>query len=176
MNSSIQQTKDSAFKANGRFGRLSFAAWNLLLAIFILALFILASIFFQSSEQSDSIYSGIFFFSVVIYALGIYFSFVFIIRRLHDKNQSGWLSLLVLLPIANLILIIYLLCAKGDPSLNRYGNPRLTVGWEKVLGWIYIICIPVTFVLGILAAISIPAYQDYVERSKQIQIEQNHQQ
>lgn len=33
------------------------------------------------------------------------------IRRLHDLGHSGWLSLLLLIPLVNLILIIYLLFA-----------------------------------------------------------------
>ena len=102
----------------------------------------------------------------------IFFSFIFAIRRLHDKNLNGWLSLLLLVPLINFFFCIYLSCAKGDIDSNNYGNPRITLGWEKILAWIYIICVPLV-TIGVLAAIAIPAYQDYVERVQQMQLEQN---
>ena len=71
--------------------------------------------------------------AIIIYIALIYFSFIFIIRRLHDKNQSGWLSLLMFIPLVNLFFFIYLSCAKGDTGANNYGAPRITQGWEKVL-------------------------------------------
>ncbi len=43
---------------------------------------------------------------VLIYGVAIYFSVIFLIRRLHDRNHNGWLSLLTLLifvPVVNLV-------------------------------------------------------------------------
>ena len=99
----------------------------------------------------------------------LYFSFVFTIRRLHDRNHTGWLSLLILVPLLNLIFILYLIFAKGDDRSNQYGPRRTTKAWEKVLGLIYVLIFPI----GILAAIAIPAYQDYVTRAQQAQMEQS---
>ena len=42
------------------------------------------------------------------------------VRRLHDTDRSGWLALLNLIPIVNLILI-YFYCQKGSSGINRYG-------------------------------------------------------
>ena len=99
----------------------------------------------------------------------IFFSFIFAIRRLHDKNQSGWLSLIMLVPLINLFFFVYLSCAKGDAGTNNYGAPRVTKGWEKVLGWIYIILIPIGTIL--IAVSAIPAYQSYIERAQLQQLE-----
>lgn len=43
-------------------------------------------------------------------------------RRLHDSGKSGWLLLLMLVPLVN-ILGFGLLCVHGTPFPNHYGAP-----------------------------------------------------
>jgi hypothetical protein len=69
-------------------------------------------------------------------------------------------------------MMLYLSMAKGDADENQFGPPRQTQTWEKILGWIYILICPI----GILLAIAIPAYSDYVQRAHQSQIEMQQQQ
>jgi len=84
------------------------------------------------------------------------------VQRLHDLNKSGWMILLLLVPLANIILGLYMLFAKGNPEANNYGNPPPpNKTWNKVLG----LAMPVLFVLGMVAAIAIPAYVDYTGRA-----------
>jgi uncharacterized membrane protein YhaH (DUF805 family) len=48
-----------------------------------------------------------------------------IVRRLHDAACSGWLSLLMAVPFANIILVILLSFNSGTVGQNRYGpDPR----------------------------------------------------
>lgn len=44
------------------------------------------------------------------------------IRRLHDINKSGWWIILKLIPIANLLLL-YWLIIRGDSKINTFGSP-----------------------------------------------------
>lgn len=47
------------------------------------------------------------------------------VRRLHDTGRSGWWLLLTLIPIAGLIVLIFLIFA-GEGAENDYGiNPKL---------------------------------------------------
>ncbi len=46
------------------------------------------------------------------------------VRRLHDKDKSGWWLLLCLVPILGLILIVWF-CQKGTEGSNSYGNDPL---------------------------------------------------
>ncbi len=49
------------------------------------------------------------------------------VRRLHDQDKSGWLMLLGLIPIANLVLLVFMFLegTKGD---NKYGpDPKAGV-------------------------------------------------
>lgn len=45
------------------------------------------------------------------------------IRRWHDLDQSGWLTLLVLVPFAGLISSLLLLVLPGTNGKNAYGHP-----------------------------------------------------
>ena len=42
------------------------------------------------------------------------------IRRLHDTNKSGWMYLLVLIPVVNFYILV-LMCFDSDEGENDYG-------------------------------------------------------
>lgn len=169
-NQPIQQ--DSPFKANGRFGRLSYAAWTLLFSlVIVIAVLIVAFTFgLTNSEDLSGLSTAGMIVLGIVYIACIYVSFIFTIRRLHDRNNTGWLSLLMLIPAVNFIFMIYLFAAKGTEGTNDYGPQRPTLGWERVLGWIYIVIIPLVFVFGVIAGIMVPSYQSYIEKSESIEI------
>ena len=48
-----------------------------------------------------------------------------VIRRWHDLGKSGWFTLLLLIPLVNLIVAIYLWVKKGDEGPNQYGDDPL---------------------------------------------------
>lgn len=100
---------------------------------------------------------------LVIASIGlVVLGFMLTIQRCHDFNVSGWLSLLMLVPLANLVFLFI----PGSDGPNRYGppTPPNTVG-VLIAAWL----IPVVFIVGILAAIAIPAYQDAAKRAGQAQ-------
>jgi uncharacterized membrane protein YhaH (DUF805 family) len=78
---------------------------------------------------------------------------IFTIRRAHDLNKSGWLVLIVIIPLA----ILYFLIAKGDQGANRFAGFRPTRPWETVLGYIGI-GLFVLMIVGVIAAVAIPAF------------------
>ena len=53
---------------------------------------------------------------------GIWFTIAQDVKRLHDVDKSGWLIILLLIPIINFILGLYMLFADGTVGPNRYGN------------------------------------------------------
>lgn len=167
------QTSESALSPSGRFGRLSYLGWNMLMSFSILIIIGIIAAFSPGLLADPTTMTGSSMLATVLigiaYIVLLYFSFVFTIRRLHDRNHIGWLSLLILVPGINLVFILYLIFAKGDDRSNQYGPRRNTKGWEKVLAWIYILIFPLAF----LAAIALPAYQDYVTRAQQAQMEQS---
>jgi uncharacterized membrane protein YhaH (DUF805 family) len=85
-------------------------------------------------------------------------SALFLIKRAHDMDWSGWTALIGLIPLVGLIFVF----KRGSPGPNRYGlpPPPNTLG-VKILAMVF----PFVVVLGIAAAIAIPAYQGYKARA-----------
>lgn len=96
------------------------------------------------------------------YLATMVFSILAAIKRAHDMDWSGWMVLLTLIPFVGLIWVF----KSGTQGSNRFGAPPPpnTAG-IKVAG----IVLPVLFIVGVMAAIAIPAYQDYVERAQGVQ-------
>jgi type IV pilus assembly protein PilA len=82
------------------------------------------------------------------------------IQRAHDMNSTGWLSLIIFVPLAAFVFWF----VPGSRGENDYGKPPP----PNSTGAILLACLPLPmfFVVGILAAVSIPAYQDYSIRAQ----------
>ncbi|EJO34319.1 DUF805 domain-containing protein [Acinetobacter radioresistens] len=145
---------DHPLSMRGRFSRLSYIGWNGLLnciAFFILVIFslLMGSFNMQSTPQSYSI-TGMWdqlasIGLLILTLLYTYFNLVLIVRRLHDRNHSGWWALLLFLPLVNFLFMIYLLFAAGDAGINRFGHPRRTLLWEKTVAWLLIALVILSF-------------------------------
>lgn len=153
------------FSARGRIGRVRYLAYSFgFLMAGILALVavmgIIATVVGTTAAMAVYI-AGIIGLMVV--------SVLFGIQRLHDLDKSGWLYLVMLIPLVGMFFSFYLIFAPGTKEVNRFGNPPPPNSGGVVLtAWL----IPVFFMLiGILAAIAIPQYQMYVEKAKQAQIQ-----
>jgi uncharacterized membrane protein YhaH (DUF805 family) len=96
--------------------------------------------------------------------LGVYFVQVALatIQRSHDMGWSGWSALGALIPLVNLLWLF----KAGTPDANRWGAPPPPNGTGVKIGASLLVLL---FVVGILAAIALPAYQGYVERARAAQ-------
>lgn len=47
------------------------------------------------------------------------------VRRLHDRDYSGWWYLLVFVPIVGQLYFLYLMLLRGTDGPNRFGRPRI---------------------------------------------------
>jgi uncharacterized membrane protein YhaH (DUF805 family) len=83
------------------------------------------------------------------------------IQRCHDIGWSGWMALLSLVPLANLVVGLMWLFKAGGANANAYGQPPVpNTRGVKILAWIA----PVVFLIGILAAVALPQYKQYQQR------------
>ena len=62
----------------------------------------------------------------ILYALAVLLPGIAVsVRRLHDLGKSGWLLLIVLIPVIGGIWLLVLMCIEGNPGKNAYGaNPK----------------------------------------------------
>ncbi len=57
-----------------------------------------------------------------VYALGVIVpSLAVAVRRLHDTNKSGWMLLILFIPLVGPILLLVFYFTDGDPGANQYG-------------------------------------------------------
>ena len=65
------------------------------------------------------ILSGIYSLAVLIPGLAVS------VRRLHDIGKSGWMLLILLIPLIGIIWLLILFVINSDPGENKYGpNPK----------------------------------------------------
>jgi uncharacterized membrane protein YhaH (DUF805 family) len=48
------------------------------------------------------------------------------VRRLHDRDMSGWFYLIVLIPVIGAIALLVIFCLKGTDGPNRFGTDPLS--------------------------------------------------
>jgi uncharacterized membrane protein YhaH (DUF805 family) len=66
---------------------------------------------------------GLYMLAVLVPALAVS------IRRLHDTDRSGWMLLLVFIPILGAFVVLYFMVQEGQAGQNQYGpNPKMAAG------------------------------------------------
>ena len=159
MNYSRTHFSQHPFSWRGRFSRLSYLAWGNLTALlffmvgWVNVMYIIYTPNIVSTPMSSLSWLKLLFPIVIAALLLGYSSIVFTIRRLHDLNLSGWLFLLLYVPVIGSLFWLYTALAKGTEGRNSYGFPRDTLLWEGLFGILTAICLLATFgfIIGYVA-------------------------
>jgi len=148
--------------ASGRIGRVRYLGYAM--GLYLLSAVLIGVVGGLSAALGAGAGSVVMVLAMfALYAALAVFGFMLAIQRIHDFDTSGWLSLLLLVPGVNGIFGLILLFVPGTDGRNRFGPkpPPNSVG-VTILAAIG----PVFFIAGILAAIAIPAYNEYVNQAK----------
>jgi uncharacterized membrane protein YhaH (DUF805 family) len=138
----------------GRMGRLRLLAYGT--ALYIAFFIVSALLGFAAGTQSTNAIGAVTVVTFVVYLAG---AALLMIQRSHDMNLSGWWSIAAFIPLIGLVWLF----KGGTPGANRWGAPPPPNGWGvRTLG----IVLPVVFVVGIIAAVALPAYVDYTKRAQ----------
>jgi uncharacterized membrane protein YhaH (DUF805 family) len=144
--------------ASGRIGRLRYIAYTIGIPFLVLLVMVLLMGVAGMALAEEQI--GI--LTIVIFGLGYLAMFVInimlTIQRCHDFDVTGWLSLILLIPLAPLVFWLI----PGTEGANRFG-PQPPPNKGVLL--IVIVLLVLLIVVSIIAAIAIPAYQEYVARA-----------
>jgi uncharacterized membrane protein YhaH (DUF805 family) len=153
------------WSARGRIGRLRYLAYLAASYLLMLPVFFVAGLI-MALTNSPFVAMAIYVVAGIVYAV---WAVMMMIQRSHDMGWTGWTVLLVLIPFVALIWLF----KAGTPGRNEYGAPPPpNTRAVKILAWVF----PAFFVLGIVAAIALPAYQQYTMRAKAAQIQAQPQQ
>ena len=96
---------------------------------------------------------------IAVVVLTIVLVVLWTVRRLNDCNMSGWFTFIFILPLINLALWFI----PGTHGRNNYGAMPPPNKTGVIL---LALVLPIIAVIGILAAIAIPAYQDFTIRAR----------
>lgn len=121
------------YSANGRFNRSRYLVYSFLMIIpgiiiGIIAAFMMPGLIDSDPDAIAQLFSGGFLFLMVplIIALAV-LAIIFMIKRLHDINLSGWWSIAFLvlsaIPVIGMLAYLFLYLKPGDTETNRFGPP-----------------------------------------------------
>jgi len=172
------------FGAKGRIGRLRYVAYmfaaNIILGLATLSVLMILGVAASLSGLTSGgsprpemvVFVGVAFWAIFAIALVLFLIF-FVrvgIQRSHDMNLSGWFVLLTFLPFVALGWMF----VPGSKGANRFGAPPPpNSAGVKTVFWVSILLSVAGALLAItLIAIAIPKYQEYTERARQMQTQQ----
>lgn len=143
------------FSARGRIGRLRYIGYTTGLPLLIMLAIGLLSGFLGAGGGAPiaAVLMGISYVAVLIIVV------LLTIQRCHDMDKSGWLALVLVVPLVNLIFWLI----RGTDGENRFGLKPPPNGAGVI---ILALAFPILAVIGIIAAVALPAYQDYVKRAQ----------
>ena len=110
----------------GRIGRLAYLGGLLLNLAWAAAVF--AGVVYLDQGRAPEEFPMGLPIMVVGFPLFTWAKFALAAKRLHDLDKSGWISLVLIIPLVGLIAVIFLLCASGDAFDNQYGPARRSAG------------------------------------------------
>lgn len=147
------------FSSQGRIGRLRYLAYLTFgyFALIAASMAVGALAGFLGGSNMAAVLGGL-----MAVPFMVYWALVSI-QRSHDMGWNGWTWLLVLIPFVGLIWIF----KAGTPGRNDYGLPPPPNTTAVRIG---AFLFPTIMIIGILAAIALPAYQSYVMRAKAAQV------
>jgi uncharacterized membrane protein YhaH (DUF805 family) len=156
---SEQYQEVKIFSTSGRIGRARYIAYSIGLSFLIMLVFGFVGGFVGAAGGGSSV--GLIAMGIG-YVITFVVMFMLTIQRAHDFNTTGWLSILVLIPLVNFIFWFI----PGTDGDNRWGAQTPPNGvLVLIAAWL----VPILFIGGIFAAIAIPAYSDYTKRATQFQ-------
>jgi uncharacterized membrane protein YhaH (DUF805 family) len=155
------------FSARGRIGRLRYLAnavgAYLVMIAAVLAVSLVAGGVAGGTGHADAATTLGGAIGVLLSIPYLVFLVLKLIQRTHDMDWNGWTTLLAFIPLVGLIWIF----KGGTQGANRYGPPPPpNTTLVKIGGLI----VPVIAGIGIVAAVALPAYQQYVQRAKAAQV------
>lgn len=171
LNQGVNQSR--FFDWQGRINRLQFLAYstfNLLLALLILAIMYvmiggIEGVVKAKSEQLPISLLGATGLAAVMLA---YLQLAVTKRRFNDINKTGWLALLMIVPVINIFVYVYLLAVEGSDEVNYYGLPAQPATHLKT---VLMVMLPLLVIalMGILMQVIVPSYQYMVNTKNSTQ-------
>ena len=154
------------FSPRGRLGRIRYLWYSTLYVVIFALVALPVFLLYVSGTLPQGPALGLL---GALYLALVVFQFILVIQRCHDFNATGWLSLLLPVPLIGAIFALVLLFMPGTGGPNGYGPPP---PHPRAMTLVAVGLLITVFLGGILAAIAVPAYNNFVERARMERLEQ----
>jgi uncharacterized membrane protein YhaH (DUF805 family) len=104
---------------SGRSGRKEYWMFVLYYFIFGLAIIILDRFIMDLTGRNFMVITLIYGITMLLPGIAVS------IRRLHDIDKSGWMILILFIPLIGLIWLWILMMIKGNPGNNKFGPNQI---------------------------------------------------
>lgn len=165
---------------NGRIGRLRYFAYTigltmLMYAVLIPLMFLTGMSGAMTGDPGAAsavnpivaAVAGLLMFALYIAVLVMMIGYI--VRRLNDLGKTGWLALLFILPVVNLVLWIYVQFFPGQKEPNQYGPaPVANSGGVIALALVGFV-VAVIGLVGVVSFFGSSGYQDALEQMERAQ-------
>ena len=168
----IMPNNKTWYHFSGRIGRLRYLSYQffMIITFYVILLFLLFITGLTADVDSLDSNNTLFVIILTVFILPLYIistiytAIIYPKRRLNDLGRSGWFQLAILIPFLNLILIIFLVFAKGDEGVNQYGAPPRE---NRTIHYIGALILPFIFIVSfiVIMVLAIPAYDGYLQQA-----------
>jgi uncharacterized membrane protein YhaH (DUF805 family) len=145
------RARPALFTLHGRLGRARWVLYGMGAVCAAFLVMVLAGYGLYLSGRLGRMLYQVLFYAMYFFALPIFFVQL-TVRRAHDFNVEGWLALLLLVPIVNMMFAFI----PGTRGENLYG-PELEP--ESLATNIAAVVAPLLFIAAFLSATTIPPQQ-----------------
>lgn len=103
---SVGYSEIKALSASGRIGRMRYIAYSVAYGLMLnIGVALITFIDIQTTGSADSGFIAI--GTLIVYVVFLLAWVILTIQRVHDFNASGWLSIIMLVPLINLVLWVH---------------------------------------------------------------------
>lgn len=161
--------KENLFMLRGRLGRVRYIAFSMALILIVWMGGTMLSgpvVRLMMPLGFDAAMMAMTVMKMVIYGGLLIGSFMLAIQRAHDFDTSGWITLLFLVPLVNVIFGFVMWFIPGTRGENRFGRrpPPATMG-TKVIAVVGVTTFIV--IIGLIAAVATAEFQEYQRKAQQ---------
>ncbi len=118
----LQKLKRMYFTYHGRLNRKPYILWGLALSI---TMSIVSSLMEFMTNSHSTVLHLLALLLLLVLLVGCVASTMLVIRRWHDLGKSGWFTLILIIPLVNFLVMLYLWFVRGTVGPNAYGEDPL---------------------------------------------------
>ncbi len=145
----VEEENSKWYSVHGRIGVIKNLAHVAVIYLYFFAVFVAMEAIQPSDASSEATVAQLVVLGIIAITIFpvFYVGLCLWVKRFHDLEMSGWMFLVLFIPIIGGILGLYVTFKPGAADINLYGVKDTTKAWEKVVGSLMLFAL-LLFALG----------------------------